>query len=207
MRLPTTASSLSKPRGYQQRQNAQPYVQGWRPENFNRQNSYQQPPPQEKPSKLEETLNQFMQASMANQKTLEQIPKYAKFMKDILTKKKRYTEPETVILDAKCSAIIQCILPRKESDPRGVTLPATIGDIHVGKGLVDLGSSIKYITFSIVKRLSIFDLKATRMTLQLADKSTTRPYGVAEDLLVKVDKFLFPVDFVVIDRKEDIETP
>ncbi|XP_058762566.1 uncharacterized protein LOC131635948 [Vicia villosa] len=141
------------------------------------------------------------------EKENEQIPKYTKFMKDILTKKKRYTEPETVILDAKCSAIIQCTLPRKESDPRRVTLPATIGDIHVGRGLVDLGSSIKYIPLSMVKRLSIFDLKATRMTLQLADKSTTRPYGVAEDLLVKVDKFLFPVDFVVIDMEEDIETP
>ncbi|XP_058733363.1 uncharacterized protein LOC131604972 [Vicia villosa] len=242
--------------GYQQRQNAQPYSQGWRPENFNRQNPYQQPPPQDKPSKLEETLNQFMQASMANQKSneaaiknletqvgklaekqtgpsfsantqpnpkehckavvtrsgrvveaLEHMPKYANFMKDILTKKKKYTEPETVILDAKCSAIIQSTLPRKESDPRRDSLPVTIGDIHVGRGLIDLGSSINLIPLSMVKRLGIFYLKAMRMTLQLADKSTTRPYGVAEDLLVKVDKFLFPVDFVVIDMEEDIDTP
>ncbi|XP_058776378.1 uncharacterized protein LOC131650695 [Vicia villosa] len=57
--------------GYQQRQNMQPYGQRWRPENFNRQNPYQNPPPQEKPSKLEETLTQFMQASMANQKINE----------------------------------------------------------------------------------------------------------------------------------------
>ncbi|XP_058726938.1 uncharacterized protein LOC131598342 [Vicia villosa] len=293
MRLPTTTSSLSKPRGYQQRQNDEPYGQGWRTENFNRKNPYQQPPPQEKPSKLEETLNQFMQASMANKKSnevtiknletqvgklakqlaekqtgpsfsantqpnpkehckyvvtrsgrvvesefekevddeeriekesefmdifrqlqinipfseaLEQMPKYAKFMKDLLTKKKKYTEPKTVILDAKCSSIIQSTLPRKESDPRRVTLPVTIGDIHVGIGFVDLGSSINLIPLSIVKRLGIFYLKATRMTLQLADKSTTRPYGVAEDLIVKVDKFLFPVDFVVIDTKEDINT-
>ncbi|XP_058761440.1 uncharacterized protein LOC131634835 [Vicia villosa] len=138
---------------------------------------------------------------------LEQMPKYAKFMKDILTKKKKYTEPETVILDAKCSANIQSTLPRKESDPGRVTLPVTIGDIHVGRGLVDLGSSINLIPLSMVKRLGIFDLKATRMTLQLADKSTTCPYGVAEDLLMKVDKFLFPVDFVVIDMEEDIDTP
>ncbi|XP_058751159.1 uncharacterized protein LOC131624217 [Vicia villosa] len=138
---------------------------------------------------------------------LEQMPKYAKFMKDILSKKKKNNEPETVILDAKCNEIIQSTLPRKESDPGRVILPVTIGDIHVGRGLVDLGSSINLIPLSMVKRLDTFYLKATRMTLQLADKSTTRPYGVAEDLLVKVDKFLFPVDFVVIDMEEDIDTP
>ncbi|XP_058784921.1 uncharacterized protein LOC131659802 [Vicia villosa] len=135
------------------------------------------------------------------------MPKYAKFMKDIITNKKRYTEPETVILDAKCSAIIQSTLPRKESDPGRVTLSVTISDIHVGRDLVHLGSSINLIPFPMMKRLGIFDLKATRMTLQFADKSTTRPYGVAEGLLVKVDKFLFPVDFVVIDMEEDIDTP
>ncbi|XP_058722371.1 uncharacterized protein LOC131594295 [Vicia villosa] len=126
---------------------------------------------------------------------------------DILTKKRSYTEPETVILDAKCSAIIQCTLPGKERDPGRVTFPVTIGDIHVGRGLVDLGSSINLIPLSMVKRLGIIDMKDTRMTLQLADKYTTRPYGIAEDLLVKVDKFLFLVDFVVIDMKEDVDTP
>ncbi|XP_058766932.1 uncharacterized protein LOC131640552 [Vicia villosa] len=100
------------------------------------------------------------------------MPKYEKFMKDILTKKKKnYAEPETVILDAKCSAIIQTTLPRKENDPGRVTLSVTIGDIHVGRGLVDLGSSINLIPLSMV------------------------------------DKFLFPVDFVVIDMEEDIDTP
>ncbi|XP_058725541.1 uncharacterized protein LOC131596820 [Vicia villosa] len=141
------------------------------------------------------------------EKALEQMPKYAKFMKDVLTKKRSYTEPETVILDAKCSAIIQCTLPRKERDPGRVTFSVTIDDIHVGIGLIDLGSSINLIPLSKVKRLGIIDMKDTRMTLQLADKSTTRPYGIAEDLLVKVDKFLFPIDFVVIDMEEDNDTP
>ncbi|XP_058761462.1 uncharacterized protein LOC131634855 [Vicia villosa] len=61
------------------------------------------------------------------EKTLEQMPKYAKFMKDILTKKKRYSEEETILLDARCSAIIQKTLPKKEADPGRVTLPVTIG--------------------------------------------------------------------------------
>ncbi|KAI5386096.1 hypothetical protein KIW84_072607 [Lathyrus oleraceus] len=109
------------------------------------------------------------------------MPRYAKFMKDILTKKRRHVEDETILLDARCSAIIQKTLPRKESDPGRVVLPVTIG-----------GTTL---------------IKSTRMTLQLADKSTTSPYGVAQDMLVKVDKFLFPVDFVIVEMDENRDVP
>src|SRR3954465_2754732 len=86
-----------------------------------------------------------LQINIPFSEALEQMPKYAKFMKDVLTKKRSYIEPETFVLYAKCSAIIQCTLPRKEKDPGRVTLLVTIGDIHVGRGLVDLGSSINFI--------------------------------------------------------------
>ncbi|XP_058784612.1 uncharacterized protein LOC131659439 [Vicia villosa] len=141
------------------------------------------------------------------EKTLEQMPKYAKFMKDILTKKKRYSEEETILLDARCSAIIQKTLPKKEADSGRVTLPVTIGGHYIGNSLVDLGSSINLIPLSIIKRLGNIEMKPTRMTLQLADKSLTSPYGVAQDMLVKVDKFLSPVDFVVVDMEEDRDVP
>ncbi|XP_058756412.1 uncharacterized protein LOC131629645 [Vicia villosa] len=136
---------------------------------------------------------------------LEQMPKYAKFMKNMLTKKKRYTDKETVLLDARCSVVIQRNTPRKESDPGQVTLPLTIGGNYTGNGLIDLGSSINLIPLSIVKRLGNIVMKPTRMTLQLADKTITSPYGAAQDILVKVDKFFFPVDFVVVDMEEDRE--
>ncbi|XP_058733404.1 uncharacterized protein LOC131605016 [Vicia villosa] len=138
---------------------------------------------------------------------LEHMPKYAKFLKDILTKKKRYPDNETIMLDVQCSAIIQRTLPRKETDPGRVILPVTIGGTYIGNGLIDLGSSINLIPLSIIKRLGNIEMKSTRMTLQLADKSTTSPYGVAQDILVKVDKFLFPVDFVVVDMEEDRDVP
>ena len=77
----------------------------------------------------------------------------------------------------------------------------------MGNGLIDLGSSINLIPLSIVKRLGNIEIKSTKMTLQLADKSTTSPYGVAQDMLVKVDKFFFPVDFIVIDMEEDDDAP
>src|ERR1051325_3921746 len=148
-----------------------------------------------------------LQINIPFTEALEKMPKYAKFMKDILTKKKRYTDQETIIVDASCSAIIQRTIPKKESDQGRVTLPVTIGDVYVGKGLIDLGSIINLIPLSIVKRLGEIELKSTKMTLQLADKSITRPHGVALDLLVKVDKFFFPVDFVVIDMEEDVDAP
>ncbi|XP_058783712.1 uncharacterized protein LOC131658436 [Vicia villosa] len=132
------------------------------------------------------------------------MPKYAKFMKQILTKKKKYTDEETVVLDAHCSAIIQKTPPRKEADPGRVILPITIGGNYISNGLVDLGSSINLIPLSVVKRLGNIEMKHTRITLQLADKSIISPYGVVQDMLVKVDKFLFPVDFVVVDMEEDL---
>ncbi|XP_058745990.1 uncharacterized protein LOC131618849 [Vicia villosa] len=148
-----------------------------------------------------------LQINIPFAEALEHMPKYAKFLKDILTKKKRYPDNETIMLDAQCSAIIQRTLPRKETGPGRVILPVTIGGTYIGNGLIDLGSSINLIPLSIIKRLGNIEMKSTRMTLQLADKSTTSPYGVAQDILVKVDKFLFPVDFVVVDMEEDRDVP
>ncbi|XP_058757595.1 uncharacterized protein LOC131630872 [Vicia villosa] len=121
--------------------------------------------------------------------------------------KKKYTVEETVVLDAHCSAIIQKTPPRKEADPGRVILPITIGGNYISNGLVDLGSSINLIPLSVVKRLGNIEMKHTRITLQLADKSIISPYGVVQDMLVKVDKFLFPVDFVVVDMEEDCDVP
>ncbi|XP_058765471.1 uncharacterized protein LOC131638963 [Vicia villosa] len=97
--------------------------------------------------------------------------------------------------------------PRKEADPRRVILLITIGGNYISNGLVDLGSSINLIPLSVVKRLGNIEMKHTRITLQLADKSIISPYGVVQDMLVKDDKFLFPVDFVVVDMEEDCDVP
>lgn len=131
---------------------------------------------------------------------IEQMPAYAKFMKDIITKKRWYMDKETITLDASYSAVIQRTLPRKESDPGRVTLLVTIGNVYIGKWLIDLGYSISLIFFSVVKRLGNIELKSTRMTLQLSNKSTTHPHGVAKDVL---DKFLFHIDLVLINMEED----
>src|ERR1044072_4140426 len=128
-------------------------------------------------------------------------------MKDMLTRKKRHKDKETTLLDANCSSILKQALPVKEFDPGSVTLLVAIGDTFKGNGLIDLGASINLIPLSIVKRLGNVRMESTRMALQLADKSTISLYGVVKDMVVKVDKYLFPVDFVVIDMKEDREIP
>ncbi|XP_045810252.1 uncharacterized protein LOC123904661 [Trifolium pratense] len=148
-----------------------------------------------------------LQINIPFSEALEQMPTYAKFMKEILTKKRRYNDDEVIQLDASCSAIIQRTLPTKEKDPGRVTLPVTIGNVNVGKALIDLGSSINLIPLSVIQRVGGLDITRTRMTLQLADKSITRPSGMAEDVLVKVDKFMFPIDFVVMDIEEDDDVP
>ncbi|PIN04694.1 DNA-directed DNA polymerase [Handroanthus impetiginosus] len=125
---------------------------------------------------------------------LEQMPSYVKFMKDILSKKRRLGDYETVALTEECSAIIQNKLPPKLKDPGR-------------RALCDLGVSINLMPYSIYRTLGLGEAKPTSITLQLADRSLTYPNGVIEDILVKVDKFIFPADFVVLDMEVDSEVP
>ncbi|XP_047147958.1 uncharacterized protein LOC124820332 [Vigna umbellata] len=140
-------------------------------------------------------------------KALEQMPSYAKFMKDLLSKKRKLQEEETIMLTEECSAIIQQKLPPKLKDSGSFVIPCEIGNITVGKALCDLGASINSMPLSIFKRLGIGEVKPTMITLQLAYRSMTYPYGIVEDVLVKVDKFIFPADFVVLDIEEEAKVP
>ncbi|GJV76354.1 hypothetical protein Tco_1507938 [Tanacetum coccineum] len=101
---------------------------------------------------------------------LEKMPKYAKFKKDLISKK------------------------GKES-------------FGIDKALADLGASISLMPYSMYSRLDLGELKPTRMSAELANKSTQYPRGIAENIIVKIDKFIFPVDFVVLDMKEDHKIP
>ncbi|BAT89193.1 hypothetical protein VIGAN_06007800 [Vigna angularis var. angularis] len=128
-------------------------------------------------------------------------------MKDVLTKKKKYIEEETIEVQGQCSAIIQKLLPPKFKDPGSFTIPCTIGKLAVGKALIDLGASINLMPLSMFEKIGDLEMKSTRMTLQLADRSIKYPYGVVEDVLIKVDKLIFPADFVIMEMEEDKEVP
>ncbi|XP_017416658.1 uncharacterized protein LOC108327474 [Vigna angularis] len=135
------------------------------------------------------------------------MPSYAKFSKELLTKKRKYIEEETIKVQGNCSAIIQKLLPPKLKDLGSFTIPCTIGNISVGKALIDLGASINLMSLSMFEKIEVLELKPTWMTIQLVDRSLKYPYGVAEDVIVKVDKFLFPMDFVIMEMEEDVNVP
>nr|GEU58909.1 DNA-directed DNA polymerase [Tanacetum cinerariifolium] len=108
-----------------------------------------------------------------------------------------------VPLNENCSAMLLKKLPKKLGDPDKFLIPCDFPRMDVCHALADLGASINLMPLSIWKRLSLPELTPTRMILELADRSITRPKGVAEDVFVKVGKFYFPTDFVVVDFEAD----
>ena len=109
---------------------------------------------------------------------LEQMPSYVKFMKEILSKKRRLCELETVALIEECSAIIQKKLPPKLKDSGSFMIPYTIGNQFFDRVLCDLGSSINLMPFSIYQRLRLVEAKPINATLQLNDRFLTYPRGI-----------------------------
>ena len=136
-----------------------------------------------------------------------QMPSYAKFLKDILKNKRRLEDFETVKVNEECSAIIQNKLPPKLKDPRSFTIPCTIGRYTFNKVLCDLGASINLMPYCVMQKLGLDETKPTNVSLQLVDRSITYPKGILEDVLVKVDKFIFPIDFIILDMEKDREVP
>ena len=134
---------------------------------------------------------------------LVQMPHYGKFMKDILSKKRKFDEERVVSLTATCNALIKKSLPLKRQDLGSFTIPCTIGNFQMGKALCDFGASINLMPLSIVKRLNLGELTPTVMTLHMIDITLAQLEGILEDVLIKVGKFIFHVDFVVIDKEED----
>ena len=136
---------------------------------------------------------------------LYQMPGYMKFMKDILSKKRKLGDYENVTLLEECSAILQQKLPPKFKDPGSFTIPCAIGNAVFERALCDLGASINLMSWSIFKKLKLGEACSKIVTLQLEDRSLTHPRGIIEDVLVKVDKFIFPSDFIILDMKEGKE--
>ncbi|XP_028223492.1 uncharacterized protein LOC114404984 [Glycine soja] len=117
---------------------------------------------------------------------LQQMPLYTKFLMDHLTKKGKYINDESIVVEGNCSVVIHRILPQKFKDPGNVTIPCSIRDVSMGKALIDLRASINLMPLSMCWRIRNLKVASTRMTLQLADRSIIIPYGVVEDVLVKV---------------------
>ncbi|KAJ9558521.1 hypothetical protein OSB04_013135 [Centaurea solstitialis] len=138
---------------------------------------------------------------------IERMPNYTKFLKDILNKKKRLTEYETVALTEGCSALLTKKIPPKMKDPGSFTIPCSIGGKTIRRALCDLGAGINLMPLSVFTTLGIGEARPTTISIQLADKSIVWPKGKIEDVLVQVDKFIFPADFIILDCEVDQEVP
>jgi len=89
------------------------------------------------------------------------MPTYARFMKELFTKKRKFPEEEMVELEAVCGVIIQKEIPQKSCDPGSFTLPITVGNLYVGKALLDLGASINLIPLSMLRRIGEVEVRPT----------------------------------------------
>ncbi|XP_034689080.1 uncharacterized protein LOC117916947 [Vitis riparia] len=138
---------------------------------------------------------------------IKQVPPYAKFLKDLCTMKRGLNINKKAFLTEQVSAIIQCKTPIKYKDPGYPTISVNIGDTYVEKALLDLGASVNLLPYSVYKQLGLGELKPTSITLSLADRSIKIPRGMIEDVLVQVDKFYYPVDFIVLDTEPIAREP
>ena len=132
---------------------------------------------------------------------IKQVPTYAKFLKDLCTVKRGLNVKKKAFLTEQVSAIIECKTPVKYKDPGCPTISVNIGGISVEKALLDLGASVNLLPYSMYKHLGLGELKPTSITLSLDDRSIKIPKGTIEDFLIQVDRFYYPVDFVVLDTE------
>ncbi|XP_057990586.1 uncharacterized protein LOC131172967 [Hevea brasiliensis] len=135
------------------------------------------------------------------------MPSYTKFLKEILSKKRKLEDYETVALTKECNAILQNKLPPKLKNPGSFSIPYLIGNMKIDKALCDLGASVSLMPLSICQKLDVGELKPIIISLQLVDWSIKYPVGILENIPIKVEKFFIPVDFLVLEMEEDVQIP
>ncbi|GKB75144.1 reverse transcriptase domain-containing protein [Tanacetum coccineum] len=127
------------------------------------------------------------------------MPKFAPMFKKMLNNKDKLIELTKTPLNENCSAVVLKKLPEKLGDPGRFLIPCDFLEFDSYLALADLGASINLMPLSIWKKLQLPGLTETKMVLELADRTISKPTGVAENVFVKVGKFYFPADFVVLD--------
>ncbi|GJY16334.1 DNA damage-inducible protein 1-like protein [Tanacetum coccineum] len=138
---------------------------------------------------------------------IQKTPEYTRHLQELVSNKIQIEKLSMVKLNAKCSVVLQNELPPKEKDPGSFLLPCIIGNTTVSNALADLGSSISVMPFSLFKRLGLWNPRPVNMVIEMADRSMQSPKGIVENVLVKIHKFIFLVDFVILDIVEDNKVP
>ncbi|KAK7251288.1 hypothetical protein RIF29_34343 [Crotalaria pallida] len=137
---------------------------------------------------------------------IKQIPRYAKFLKDLCTHKWKLKGNERINMGRNVSALIGKPvphIPEKCKDPGTFSVPCIIGNTKFENALLDLGAYINVMPMSVFKSLSLGPLQPTGVVIHLANRSTAYPAGLIEDVLVRVEELIFPADFYILDMEED----
>ncbi|RDY13903.1 hypothetical protein CR513_01117, partial [Mucuna pruriens] len=166
-----------------------------------------------RPESDEELLRMFrkVEINIPLLDAIKQIPKYAKFLKELCVHKRRKMKGSrefkgvvsALIRSEESTAGNSQVLPKKCRDPRIFSVPCTIGKCTFADAMLDLGASINVMLASIYRSLNFGDLEPTGMTIQLANRSIVQPLGVLEDVLVQVNELIFLVDFYVLDMEDE----
>ena len=130
---------------------------------------------------------------------------YAKFFKELITRKRNLDDTEIIALTEECSAVIQNHMPKKLGDPGSFCIPCVVGKKSF-TALCDLGSSVSVLPLGVTQSLKLGTLKPTSVTLQLADRTLRKPADILEDLPVQVANFAYPVDFVILEMDDNADT-
>ncbi|XP_042426118.1 uncharacterized protein LOC122013982 [Zingiber officinale] len=131
------------------------------------------------------------------------MPKFAKFLKGILSNRRQKDDFETVALIENYSALLMVNSPPKLQDPGSFYISCKICSELIPRAFCDLGASVSLLPYSLYKKLCLQNIKVTTMILQLADHSCRYPMGIVEDVPVEVGGCIVPTDFIILDMEED----
>ncbi|XP_040955954.1 uncharacterized protein [Gossypium hirsutum] len=137
---------------------------------------------------------------------IKEIPRYAKFLKELCTRKRRLLGNERVNVGENVPAVLQKKVPPKYKDQGMFAISCEIGNVGIKKAMCDLGASINVMPYPIYKMINAGPLKKTGVIIQLADRSVIYPEGLLEDVLVKVNELVFLADFYIINMEDDNTT-
>ena len=161
----------------------------------------------EKDDKKREILEVFkkIELNIPLLDAIKQIPKYAKFLKELCTTKRAFKlkDHEMVSIGEVVFAVVQKNMPLKQKDPGAFTIPCVIGNASFKRALCNLGASISVMPKHVYDSLSLEPLNKTSIVIQFVDCSFIYPLGVIEDVLVKIDSLVIPCDFYILDREYD----
>ncbi|XP_024035548.1 uncharacterized protein LOC112096355 [Citrus clementina] len=132
---------------------------------------------------------------------IKQVPSYAKFLKDLCTVKRKLKVRKSAFMAEQVSTILSTNNKLKYKDPGCPTISCIIGSHRIEHALLDLGAIVNLLPYSVYLQLNLGELKSTSTTLLLADRSVKVPKGIVEEVLVQVDKFIYPVDFIVLETE------